>query len=118
MQAGLRRQQAQGGEPLQLVRLQSQGPHGFPSVHAGVHSLQQGLQRQNLAVSGLRFLVRLPQGPLYGLQIRQAEFRVDRLDVRHRVHLAADMDDVVVFKATGHLGNGVGLPNVAQEAVA
>ena len=49
--------------------------------------------------------------------VRQRELEVDDGDVRHRVHLAVDVDDVVVVEAPDGVDDGVALTDVREELV-
>src|SRR5690606_16388554 len=52
------------------------------------------------------------------IQVGQGQFGVDGLDVRDRVHLSGDVDDVAVLEAAHHVADRVDLADVRQELVA
>ena len=71
-----------------------------------------------LVATGLRELGIARVLLLEGLQVRQREFGVDRLDVGDRIDLAGDMDDVVIVEAAHDMRDRVGLADVGEELVA
>ncbi len=115
---GLDRQQAQLPDQCHLVLVQIHAAHR-PAL---VQHRQQLFEHSQL---GFGFLVAALGDPLYpldrlldGFQVSQGQLGVDHLDVGRRVYLVGDVDDVAVFEAAHHVGNGVGLADVGQELVA
>ena len=54
----------------------------------------------------------------HGREIGERELRVDGLDVRERIDLARDMNDVGILEAAHDVRDGVGLANVREKLVA
>ena len=50
--------------------------------------------------------------------VGQAQLGLDDFDVGDRVDLASHVDHVVVFEATHHVHDGIGLADVREELVA
>ncbi len=93
--------------------------HGrFAGVEVGEQPREQGVFGMRGFVPGaggfgVALLTFLRAG-----EIGENQFRVDHLDVAHRVHRAADVMDVVVLETAHDLHDGVDLADVAQELVA
>ena len=53
-----------------------------------------------------------------GLQIRQGQFGVDRVDIAKRIDAPLDVDNVPAAKAAHDVQNGIHLANVGEELIA
>ena len=67
---------------------------------------------------GLDQLGHLVQAAFHRVDVGQAQFRVDDLDIPHGVDAPFDVGNVVVGKAAHHLGDGVRVADMAEKLVA
>ena len=67
---------------------------------------------------GLQQLFHFFHAVVDGINIRQAQFRINDLDVPDRIHAALHVGHVFIFKTAHHFRDGVGVADVAQELVA
>ena len=78
---------------------------------------------QRIAVSDSIFLAGLCRSrctiklPLYGLEVGQCQFGVDRLDIVDRIDLSCNVCDVVVLKTTHNVSDCVGLTDISQKLI-
>ncbi len=64
------------------------------------------------------FLLEIGDALFQALQIRKHQFGFDRLQIRDRIDAAFDVGDVVVLKATQHVGDGVAFADCGEKLVA
>ena len=79
---------------------------------------EQFAQPDRILVARLCSFLGALQPALDRIEIRERELSVDDLDVVERFDAARDVHDVVVFEATHHVGDRIGLADVRQELVA
>ena len=113
-----------GGHQMQvvdvvLVDLACGG--GMVDGLAGFKDLLGLLDRVHVRLLDLlaaQVLFELRQRVLDGLQVGEDQLSVDGVDVVGRIHLAVDVDDVVVLEGAHDLADRVRLADVGQELVA
>ena len=54
---------------------------------------------------------------LQGLKIRQDKFRIDHLNVSHRIERTEFVGHILVFKASNGVGNGIHIPDMVQKLI-
>ena len=115
---GLGRQKVQRAQDLPRLVVEIHGPHGHTRLElrldGGRHLHGPAFDR----VAALGLLLRPLVPRLDGLEVPQGQLRVDDLHVGDGVHLAVDVDHVVVPKAAHHVADGVHLADVGEELVA
>ena len=83
-------------------------PDFFQQLHLG----------QNLLVAAFQQALRFVEALLHRFDVGQAQFRVDDLDIPHRIDVALDMGDIRVGEAAHDLQDGVHLADMGQKLVA
>ena len=87
---------------------------GFENLDGRLH----GLQLRARLLLDPRLLLHARQRLLQALEVREDQFRGDRVDVSGRIHLPVDVRHVDVLEDAGHLTDGVSLTDVGEERVA
>ena len=115
----LHRQQEQRLQQRVLLVIELGRARGPALVQHRLDLLQHGDEPLRfLVAAGARRLLVLLQLLLDGREVGERQLGVDRLDVRDRVHVARDVDDVVVDEAAHDVRDRVGLADVGEELVA
>lgn len=84
----------------------------------GDEFFQQGFLRYGFLVATLGGTGNALQLLLAAVEVGHDQFEVDDLDITLGVDAVGDVDDVLVFEAAHHVGDGVGLADVGEELVA
>jgi hypothetical protein len=105
-------------EQRQLFLAEVHGAHRFAFIERGLAFLEDGDQLDATPCRPNGRLGHAVQGFFDRGQVGQAKFGLDDFDVGDRVHLAGDVDHVVVFEAAHHVDRGIGFADVGQELVA
>jgi len=84
----------------------------------GDELFQQGLLRYGFFVATLGGTGDALQLLLAAVEVGHDQLEVDDLDIALGVDAVGDVDDVLVFEAAHHVGDGVGLADVGEELVA
>src|SRR6186713_2896747 len=94
-----------------LFLRQAHGAHRLALVEVLAHALEQLLLSRRILVATLGLLGITVRGLFHGLQIREAEFGVDDLDVTDRVDAARHVHHVRILEAAHHVRDRIGLAN-------
>ena len=71
-----------------------------------------------LLVIALGLLLKVGAPLFETLEVRQHQLGLDHLGIGERIDLVGDVNDIAVFKAAQHIGDGIGLADIGEELVA
>ena len=109
-------QQAKGTQQHLFVLAERQRTGGPTLLQHRLNAFQNPVLHRGF-LAGAQLLFEAFAALLHLGQIGQGQLQIDHLHIAQRIHRPRDVDDVVVFKATHHMDDGVNFPDVGQELV-
>ena len=113
-----------GGDEEKLLQFSAfffaevDGAHRLGVVQGDLAFLQNGQLLGGFFVARAGNFAHAVNGFFNRAQVGQTQLGLNHFNVGNRVHFVGHMDDVVVFKATHHIHDGIGFADVRQKLVA